>query len=345
MLKRNKTTIEAIQEVSKATKISFDDISYAGNKDKRAITLQLITIPKISVGNPKSLEDLKLKDISLKFVGYTKEKLTLGKLKGNEFEITVRNISKYPKIKDEIVFPNYFDEQRFSKNNAIIGKNILMGKYDEAIKGILSYSYSDKELEAFGYWRDFDMSKADKNSRNILNHLLKYPKDYVGSIRKIPLNTALMFIHSFQSLIFNRVLSKTIQDYFSNTFEIELNEKLWATMEEKRHAAELKIPLVGFATDPLNYQMFNVDKNLIIEMEREGVRFKDFVVRSYPLLTESGSDRLAFVKVKIDFKKKDDDSAKLVFRLPSGSYATTVVKTIFGSIGEKVESYSERKLI
>ena len=64
------------------------NFGFAGNKDKKAITEQKISIFKGS----KNFENVELSGIGLKYLGNGKEPISLGDLEGNEFEIIIRNL-------------------------------------------------------------------------------------------------------------------------------------------------------------------------------------------------------------------------------------------------------------
>ena len=88
--KKNYNTLKAINTISQKLRINEKNISFAGNKDRSAITEQLISIKN----GRKNIENLQIKDIELKFLGKGNEKIFLGNLTGNEFIITIRNLAK-----------------------------------------------------------------------------------------------------------------------------------------------------------------------------------------------------------------------------------------------------------
>ena len=51
--------------------------------------------------------------------------------------------------------------------------------------------------------------------RQLLGHLSRNEKDYVGAINQLPENLAKMLVHGYQSLIFNRVLDLRIKEGIS----------------------------------------------------------------------------------------------------------------------------------
>ncbi len=113
--KRNYNTLDALKLLSNIFKINLKQIGFAGNKDKKAITSQYISLPRIS---EERINKIKLKDIKLKFIGCGNKRINLGDLKANKFRI------KFPyKLKKINFCENYFDEQRFGiEDNSALGK-------------------------------------------------------------------------------------------------------------------------------------------------------------------------------------------------------------------------------
>ncbi len=113
--KRDCTTFDAIAFIAKKFKIHANQIGYAGNKDKVAVTEQFISLPFF-------VHTFQTRKISMTFAGKGDQRINLGTLQGNEFVITLRRLSKkilkFPKR-----LPNYFDGQRFG-----LSKNIEIGK-------------------------------------------------------------------------------------------------------------------------------------------------------------------------------------------------------------------------
>ena len=120
--KENRNTLEVINRIIKVTNINKRDIGYAGLKDRNAITKQFISTRNI---NNDQLLNLKIDGVSLTYVGKGNLPITLGSLKGNKFKIIVRDLDK--KGKKTNFLENYFDDQRFSIDNARLGKDIVLG--------------------------------------------------------------------------------------------------------------------------------------------------------------------------------------------------------------------------
>lgn len=140
--KKNWETMAAIKEIAKRIGIHYSEIGFAGTKDRHAVTYQYISICR-----EVDLENVAIKDVTLRFVGYGRP-LKLGLLLGNFFKIRVRDTTPelLPNIlkeaKEKGGFPNYFGIQRFGEKrsvNHIVGKLLLLGKYEEAAEVFLGY--------------------------------------------------------------------------------------------------------------------------------------------------------------------------------------------------------------
>ncbi|MBD3303629.1 tRNA pseudouridine(13) synthase TruD [Candidatus Woesearchaeota archaeon] len=277
--KKNYNTIRALEHAANALHINPKKFGFAGNKDKIAITEQVCSVPEV---NKDRLEKIKLRDIELKFLGKGNEPISLGDLEGNEFEIIVRNIDKKPAAKKEFV--NYFGEQRFGKINVPIGKAIVKKDFEKAVKLMLS-NKGPEEVKV----RDY-------------NH--KNPTNYVGALKTLPLKLLKIYIHAYQSWIWNKVVEKT--------------------------GKKGTLPLVGFGTI--------VDNSVLADfLAEEGIRPRDFIIKEIPELSSEGDEREIIAEAK-DLKigpLEEDEINKgkkknlVKFTLPKGSYATVFINQLF----------------
>ncbi len=110
LAKRNLTTKEIARKLN---------LSYAGMKDKTALTFQKVSSDRFLGEFLREKIDSKSWFI-LKFLGKTKRKLKIGQLKGNRFAVNVSGFE----IKKIPAFINYYDVQRIS-GNWKRGKEIL----------------------------------------------------------------------------------------------------------------------------------------------------------------------------------------------------------------------------
>lgn len=170
--KKNTTTIDALQTLADVFHIPLKHLGCAGNKDKHALTEQVCSIKNSSRAQ---LEHIHLKNIHLTYLGQGDTPVSLGNLTSNHFTIVVRNIQKLPLSKT--AFINYFGEQRFSTNNASIGKYIIQKKFGEACASI--------------------------NDDAIQKHLTSHPHDFLGALKTLPLKIIKLYIHAYQAHLWN----------------------------------------------------------------------------------------------------------------------------------------------
>lgn len=120
LFKQNKDTMECINLLAKMLHINTGNFAYAGTKDKRATTIQNISVQNTLSKRLQQLNQ-KLRNIVLGNFSYADSGLTLGDLTGNEFTIIIRDVAENAGGDIDIActslrdkgFINYFGLQRF----------------------------------------------------------------------------------------------------------------------------------------------------------------------------------------------------------------------------------------
>ena len=269
LTKNNISLDDALEVISEKLNIKRKFINFAGTKDKKAVTTQTISISK----GPK--KDFDFGNVRLDYVGMGKERINLGQLKGNTFEIIIRNIEKMPEPKTKFV--NSFGEQRFGihKNNHEVGKLLLK--------------------------RDFKSACALIDNRKIQAYLREKPTDFIGALRQLNKKILMMYIHAYQS-------------------------HLWNALTEK-HKEDIILPLIGFETE-------NNEAEALLK--KDGLSTRDFIFREIPELSSSGDSRNIYAEAeKLEIGIPEDDELnkgkkklKLKFFLKKGSYATEFIRQV-----------------
>jgi len=310
LFKRGLTTEEAVGRVVKLLDVPRKSIGYAGSKDKDAVTKQYISVQDFN----KELKPVNSDRLELVPVGKGKEKINLGKLLGNRFKITVRNLEPDYEFSEKIlVLPNYFDEQRFSSKNYDIGRVLLKRNFKEAVSLVLMGS---------GEYEQRVKSHLDKNST-----------DYIGALRNIPGKILSFYVAAFQSYIFNESVSNYLRSKV-DTYK-EVNYSLGTFIFPEERIPKIIVPVVGFGTVSPNKKIASIIDKMLNE---EGITLRDFIIREFPEISAEGDYRQLLMDV-YDFSATDlaDDELnpgkkkiKLKFELTKGSYATILIKALFG---------------
>ncbi|MBI4438846.1 tRNA pseudouridine(13) synthase TruD [Candidatus Woesearchaeota archaeon] len=287
--KRGMNTSDAVRLVARLFWVNSGSIGYAGLKDRVSVSSQLISVKGLGKG---FRQDFARGGVSLRFLGTGSSPVTLGCLKGNLFSVVARRVSreeasafvqKVHAFSDKNYrMPNFFGEQRFGNSNHLVGKAIISG----------------------------DLKAAARMVFGSVNG------DCAAALRSLPRKMALLYVHAYQSFLFNRCLSALASD-----------------------TGEFSLPLVGFGTE---LESLEGRRGIVADiLEEECVRPRSFVVRSLPELSCEGGERAAFVRVR-DFRHRmaDDEmnpgflKCELSFWLPKGSYATVLVRFLFGELSE-----------
>jgi tRNA pseudouridine13 synthase len=219
--------------------ISRERVSWAGTKDKRAVTTQLFSVKDIE---PDSLPDLG--DVEYEVVGRTGRPILFGDLAGNEFQVKVREpeqreaaneittelrgFAGHEPGKADVGVPNFFGQQRFGSYRPVtheVGLAILRGDWKDAV---LTYvgNPSEREPERTREAREFVDDTRDWQAalerfpghlgyeRSMLHRLVEgddEPSDFRAALEALPTNLQQLFVHAAQSYVFNRILSARLR--------------------------------------------------------------------------------------------------------------------------------------
>ena len=338
-----------LREISDRLHISRQRIGFAGTKDKRAKTTQLMSFYKVPI---EKLSEVKIKDVEIKNIYSSDKPVKIGNLVGNKFEIVVRDIDKKIKLKSikEISnniretggFPNFYGIQRFGITRPITH---IVGKYivkDDFEKAVMSYVANPIECEDKQTYllrekleKTHDFSSALKEypdqlnyEKAILNKLVINKKDFVGGLKQLPKNLLMMFVYAYQSFLFNRILSERIKmkipinkaivgdiilpirgGFVDQNF-IRVRKQNIEKVNTQISKGKAVVSGVLFGSD----SVFSNGKIGEIEqkiIESEKIDPRDFIIPDIPYISSRGSRHplLAFVE-NLDFKLINDELNK-----------------------------------
>jgi tRNA pseudouridine13 synthase len=288
--KRGMNTLHATHIVARA--LGVKKVGFAGSKDKHAITVQLCS----AEAGKRKIEEAVLNDMELTFYGSGDEPISLGDLKGNMFDILIRDCEFKLPLGDFTV-NNYFGEQRFSAHNVVIGRALVKKDFNYATALVAKGNgFYNEEVRFF---------------------LQKEPTNFIGALRLIPKKIMSIFVHAYQSWIWNEAVAQ-----LSEGKQVDYSEGTYVFGK----CTVQSVPLVGFGTTLSNDSHYIILKKIL---EKEGITPRDFIIREIPELSVEGDERLTHITVK-DFKwKQEERNIRVQFFLPKGSYATVVLASLF----------------
>ncbi|MDG6224405.1 MAG: tRNA pseudouridine(13) synthase TruD [Candidatus Thermoplasmatota archaeon] len=378
----NWETNKLIRAFSKRLGISRRKIGFAGTKDKRAVTTQYFSF----YCSEELVKNLSLKDVYVLDAFRSSKPLFIGDLQGNDFLIRIRGIDKNEReIKDitsssidEISshggFPNYFGIQRFGSVRPIthlVGKHILNLDHRSAVLSYLCNPF-DKENEK-GYearrvlQNTMDFKKALDNfpneyifERAMINELCKKPDDWIAAIEILPENLKMMFIHAYQSYIFNMIITERMNRGIPLSSPeigdviIPLNKNLLPDHRTHVHVTRSNISemerlvkarkayvsglIIGYEAVMADGEMGDIERKIL---EKEHIEPDSFFIKDIKGISSRGIRR-ELISIPFDLKwrvigipvnnsgsmESFENALEVKFSLFKGTYATSFLREI-----------------
>ncbi|XP_057763692.1 multisubstrate pseudouridine synthase 7 [Salvia miltiorrhiza] len=250
LYKENKDTQEALGLLAKMLGTKPRSFGFAGTKDKRSVSTQRVTVFKQRASRLAALNE-KLIGIKVGNFCHVNEGLVLGQLQGNRFTITLRSISAE---NEDIIraaatalgkngFINYFGLQRFGSSSIathLIGAALLRGEWKTAVSMVLEPREGEKD--ATRKIREYYKESGDIEGtlrqlprylvaeRAILQCFQKCPGNCLQALLAIPRTLRMMFVHSYQSYLWNHAASMRVQNY--GFHQVVLGDLVYCKEEE-----------------------------------------------------------------------------------------------------------------
>uniref|UniRef100_A0A3Q3W3H2 Pseudouridylate synthase PUS7L n=1 Tax=Mola mola TaxID=94237 RepID=A0A3Q3W3H2_MOLML len=160
LCKENLETLEAISYMAAALGVLPSDFTYAGVKDKRAITHQSMVVKKISRLEEKTAE-FERRGMRLSQIRSVGEPLRLGRLQGNHFDLVVRDLrphtagdtrARLPALINEALenveargFVNYYGPQRFGSGQSVQSDRVGLALLKQDFVGAVRLFFTPEE--------------------------------------------------------------------------------------------------------------------------------------------------------------------------------------------------------
>jgi len=362
---RNWEANRLVRRLSSNLRIGRARVGFAGTKDGRSVATQLMSF-NAPLDAVKSLQipDVKIID------AYTARRIiSIGDLVGNRFRLVVEDIDPAADVKaicDAVVskldatggFPNFFGIQRFGSVRPIthlIGKDLVRGDFEAAVlRYVANPLEEDSEVtdarRTLQETRDYERALKEFPTkltfeRTMIGHLKDKPDDFLGALRTLPYNLLMMFVHAYQSFLFNRILSERLRQGMSIR-EPEEGDLVLPLSKNNTPDHDNPIPV---ATDNLEKAkknaregkafvsglLYGTDSNFaegrMGEIERrivEGERIErlDFQIVGLREASSKGSRRELLAPCKDLTIEPGEGRATFQFTLFKGCYATTLMR-------------------
>jgi tRNA pseudouridine13 synthase len=363
--KINLTTFEAVNRIAHALRVPSRDIGFAGLKDARAVTRQVISI----VGTTEqAVMDLKVPGVTINWAVRHENKLRLGHLAGNRFAIKIRDVNPTDVVKlrpvlDEISrrgMPNFFGEQRFGRrnDNDRLGAAMIRGDNKDVLHLLLGSpdpEMDDRDaLDARAAFDAGDLPKAMRlfprrsgMERRILARFAKERRPG-AAVRMVDEKIRRLWVSALQSKMFNEVLTRRIAS-LDRLMDGDLAYKhengacfrveSAATEQPRADAFEISPtgPLVGYRMTMPEGEPGRVEQEVLAA---SGLTAESFRVEGKHKV--KGARRpLRVQPQEVQLEGGVDDHGPFItvaFSLPAGSFATVLLRELMKSEGKQTET-------
>ncbi len=363
----NWETNRLVRMLAHALGIRRNRITFAGTKDKRAVTSQLMSFE----APLEAVNAISLKDVSITGAYRSRKHITIGDLIGNSFEIRVRDCfasgegleSSLRATSDQLEplggFVNFFGVQRFGSLRPIthvVGKHIVKGDFEAACLAYVGEPVEQESREArearayVSDSRDYAGAlnmypKALTFERMIVGYLARNPGDFAGALGVLPPNLQMMFVHAYQSYLFNRALCARIRA----GIPLNVPQVGDVVLPIDRYGLpdhDMPVPVTKLNVDLVAQQvsngraavggmLFGSDSTIgpgpVGEMEaqilqEEGVKAEDFIVPRLQKCSSRGSHRELVARLKSFSTRVEGADVTFSFTLDKGCYATSLLR-------------------
>ncbi|KAI9317286.1 pseudouridine synthase [Dichotomocladium elegans] len=231
--KQGVDTIKTVSLIAQHAGLKQNKIGFAGTKDARGITVQAMTTHKTPVEDLLRAQEI-LKDYNI-YIGdfdYVSNGLTLGDLKGNRFTLILRDVSgaNIEQMEESLEslkangFINYFGMQRFGTSSIMtheVGRELIKKNYEGACDLVLKPRPGDRAdfAEARQKWqmtKDPSLVQFPRHAhaeRSMLRSYQRFPDDHRKAVLSLPRNMLNMYLHAYQSYVWNLVVSERIKRF------------------------------------------------------------------------------------------------------------------------------------
>jgi tRNA pseudouridine13 synthase len=349
--KRGITTLEAIRRIARALNVVDRDIGYAGMKDAVGVTRQTISIPRVA---PELCSALDIPGLRVLSATRHRNKLKLGHLAGNRFRIKVRGVAAGALEQAGATLaelgrrgvPNYFGAQRYGAqgNSHLIGRAFVQGDWRAAFDAIIgdpSAVRDDRWRAAIEAYRRGDLEESIRilpghfrTERDILQRLAKRPEAYEKALYAIHPRLKKLYLSAYQSSLFDRLLEERLAGF----------DRVMAGDLAIKHDNGACFLVIDAAGEALRAESFEISPSgpmfgcRMLLPEGEPRLWEEALLAAEKLTLESfnlpgglamdGERRLLRVPLFEPRAEQDDGELVVMFGLPRGSYATSVLREI-----------------
>jgi tRNA pseudouridine13 synthase len=353
--KTGMTTLDLLRRLSRALGRRERDFGYAGLKDSQAVTRQIMSLEHIE---PERIQALSLPGVQVLWTNRHVNKLKLGHLAGNKFHIRIREIGETAEALARPCLellahrgvPNYFGIQRFGVrgDSWLLGRSIIKEEPKEFLDQFCGRPQPNERDMIHRAREAFDRGEYElaaeiwpgffRDPKRACRILAGKNDAYWRAFSSVDTKLKRLFVSAYQSYLFNQLLGRRLTDLDrllpGDLAYKHINGAVFRFEDEQAEQPRVDRfeisptgPLFGYRMPFPQGEAGKMETELL---EAEGLSLDAFRnVKGHKI---KGSRRPLRVQMaNVDIATSQDALGpflNLSFELPSGSYATAVLREL-----------------
>ena len=359
--KRGVGSFEAADRIARAFGLPRRWVGLAGLKDAQSVSRQWMSLQGI---DPEKASALAWPDLRVLQVARHRNKLKIGHLAGNRFEVRLRRCVADAESRARAILerlsargvPNGFDEQRFGRrsDNHLLGRALVLGDaraFCDRFLGGPSPADSPRLQKARRCYDAGDLAGARRHFGGQREHLkvlstLLRTSDPQRAARALGKQLARLFVSAYQSALFNDVLARRLP----HLAHLEIGDLAYLHAQgavflvqdpdaEQPRADRFELspsgPIVGHRVRLAEGRPGEIEREVLTE---HGIQPEDF--QRIKALRLRGGRRPLRVPLSDVAVTAEGEDLLLAFTLPPGAYATIVLAEITKSPPEAAPPFA-----
>lgn len=362
--KSSLTTPEATARLARALGVRAGEVVHAGMKDKHALTTQHVSVrAKNSSSADRFTSRVEAPGMRATLLGWSTAPIDASMLDANRFEIVVRDLTRQASERmarhaaalmltpDSLLITNYFGEQRFGSarhHQGFAAAHLVRGDFESALR-LLIATPARKDTGArraltraaaghWGRWHDLLASAPASPLRRSIETLAS-GGSFAEAFAALPMIEQRMCVDAYQSWLWNKAAAEFVRRAFGGDSPavVEVGTDFGALMFVR--ASDVPPEMARLVTS-LPRKGASIEGRwadaVDIVLESEGLILDSVEIPSLRRPRFDRGDRALFVRASNfslsppvpDAFAKGRLARTVSFCLPSGAYATTLLRSL-----------------
>ncbi len=362
--KSSLSTPEATARLARALGVKGGDVVHAGMKDKHALTVQHVSVRAKNASSADGFTaQVEAPGMRATLLGWSTAPISASMLEANRFEIIVRDLTRQASDRmtrhaaammmtsDTLLFTNYFGEQRLGSarhHRGFAAAHLVRGDFESALKLLIATparkdtgarrGFTRAAAAHWGRWHELLAAAPASPLRRSIETLAS-GGSFADAFAALPMIEQRMCVDAYQSWLWNKAAAELVRRAFGGNSPavVEVGTDFGALMFVR--ASDVSPEMARLIT-PLPRKGASIEGRwadaLNMVLAGEGLTLDSLDIASLRRPRFDRGERSLFARAA-NFSLSPpvpDEFAKgrlartVAFGLPSGAYATTLLRSL-----------------